>query len=115
MAAGVLILVGFAIMGWSALGLINPVRFAEGSRGRAFGVGVIGFALFMVGGSMLELAPTGGPVEVAIDFDIEMNSRGQPRISGETNLPNETRLMFSLSQQARFPFTMLSQHPCNVA
>ena len=46
MAAGVLILVGFAIMGWSALGLINPVRFAEGSRGRAFGVGVIGFALF---------------------------------------------------------------------
>ena len=34
MAAGVLILVGFAIMGWSALGLINPVRFAEGSRGR---------------------------------------------------------------------------------
>ena len=54
MAAGVLILVGFAIMGWSALGLINPVRFAEGARGRAFGVGVIGFALFMVGGSMLE-------------------------------------------------------------
>ena len=45
------------------------------------------------------IAPTGGPVEVAIDFDIEMDSRGQLRISGETNLPNETRLMFSLSQQ----------------
>ena len=52
MAAGVLILVGFAIMGWSALGLINPVRFAEGSRGRAFGVGVIGFALFIIGGAL---------------------------------------------------------------
>ena len=46
------------------------------------------------------IAPTGGPVEVAIDFDIERDSRGQLRISGETNLPNETRLMFSLSQQA---------------
>ena len=45
MAAGILILVGFAIMGWSVLGLINPRRFAEGSRARAFGVGVIGFAL----------------------------------------------------------------------
>ena len=57
MAAGVLILVGFAIMGWSALGLINPVRFAKGSRGRAFGVGVIGFALFMGGGAMLPPTP----------------------------------------------------------
>ena len=54
MAAGILILVGFAIMGWSVLGLINPLRFAQGSRARAFGVGVIGFALFMVGASMLE-------------------------------------------------------------
>ena len=53
MAAGILILVGFAIMGWSVLGLINPLRFAEGSRARAFGVGVIGFALLMVGGSLM--------------------------------------------------------------
>ena len=46
------------------------------------------------------IAPTGGPVEVAIDFETEMDSRGQLRISGETNLPNETRMLFSLSQSA---------------
>ena len=52
--AVVLILCSLGLMGWSVLGLINPLRFAQGSRARAFGVGVIGFALFMVGGSMLE-------------------------------------------------------------
>ena len=36
------------------LGLINPLRFAQGSRARAFGVGRDWFALFMVGASMLE-------------------------------------------------------------
>ena len=45
-------------------------------------------------------APTSDPVEVAIDFEIEIDSRGLLRISGETNLPNETRLSFSLSQMA---------------
>ena len=44
------------------------------------------------------IAPTGGPVEVAIDFEVERDSRGRLRISGETNLPNETRMSFSLSQ-----------------
>ena len=44
------------------------------------------------------IAPTGGPVEVAIDFEVERDSLGQLRISGETNLPNETRMLFSLSQ-----------------
>ena len=43
--ATVLILCSLGLMGWSVLGLINPLRFAEGSRARAFGVGVIGFAL----------------------------------------------------------------------
>ena len=112
MAAGILILVGFAIMGWSVLGLINPRRFAEGSRARAVGVGVIGVALFMVGGAIVDteesstgvtptgVTPTGGPVEVAIDFEVEMDSRGQLCISGETNLPNETRMLFSLSKPA---------------
>ena len=46
------------------------------------------------------IAPTGGPVEVAIDFEVERDSLGQLRISGETNLPNETRMLFSLSQPA---------------
>ena len=63
MAAGILILVGFAIMGWSVLGLINPRRFAEGSRARAFGVGVIGFALLMVGGAMLPPTPDSQPIQ----------------------------------------------------
>ena len=43
--AVVLILCSLGLMGWSVLGLINPLRFAQGSRARAFGVGVIGFAL----------------------------------------------------------------------
>ena len=64
--AVVLILCSLGLMGWSVLGLINPLRFAQGSRARAFGVGVIGFALFMVGGSMLEpeseLTPAMGDV-----------------------------------------------------
>ena len=42
--AAVLILCSLGLMGWSVLGLINPLRFAQGSRARAFGVGVIGFA-----------------------------------------------------------------------
>ena len=75
-------------MGWSVLGLINPRRFAEGSRARAVGVGVIGVALFMVGCAIVDteesstgvtptgVTPTGGPVEVAIDFEVEMDSRG---------------------------------------
>ena len=37
-----------------------------------------------------------GPIEVAIDFEHEMDSRGRLRIVGETNLPTGTRLMFSL-------------------
>ena len=78
MAAGVLILVGFAIMGWSALGLINPVRFAEGSRGRAFGVGVIGFALFMVGGSMLPPTP-----ETTSTATSSPTPTSAPAVSGE--------------------------------
>ncbi len=45
--AVVLILCSLGLMGWSVLGLINPLRFAQGSRARAFGVGVIGFALLM--------------------------------------------------------------------
>ena len=45
-------------------------------------------------------APTGGPVEVAIVFEVEGDSRGGLRIAGETNLPNETRISFSLSQPA---------------
>ena len=55
--ATVLILCSLGLMGWSVLGLINPLRFAEGSRARAFGVGVIGFALLMVGGAMLPPTP----------------------------------------------------------
>ena len=79
MAAGVLILVGFAIMGWSALGLINPVRFAKGSRGRAFGVGVIGFALFMGGGAMLPPTPEPAPVaESASAVSPPVDSRVHP-------------------------------------
>ena len=55
--AAVLILCSLGLMGWSVLGLINPLRFAQGSRARAFGVGVIGFALLMVGGAMLPPTP----------------------------------------------------------
>lgn len=45
-------------------------------------------------------APAEGPIEVTIDFDIEVDSHGRLRISGTTNLPDETRLSFSLAQQA---------------
>ena len=41
-----------------------------------------------------------GPIEVAIDFEDERDSRGRLRISGETNLPNGTRLAFSLQAKA---------------
>ena len=61
--ATVLILCSLGLMGGSVLGLINPLRFAQGSRARAFGVGVIGFALLMVGGAMLP--PTPEPTSTA--------------------------------------------------
>ena len=64
--AAVLILCSLGLMGWSVLGLINPLRFAQGSRARAFGVGVIGFALLMVGGVMLP--PTPEPTSTANIF-----------------------------------------------
>ena len=90
-----------------AAGIFDSRRIRNHGRARAFGVGVIGFALFMVGGAIMDteesstgVTPTGGPVEVAIDFEVEMDSRGQLCISGETNLPNETRMLFSLSKPA---------------
>ena len=84
MAAGILILVGFAIMGWSVLGLINPRRFAEGSRARAFGVGVIGFALLMVGGAMLP--PTPEPTSTATSSPTPTSTSA---VSGEIVHPDE--------------------------
>jgi len=41
-----------------------------------------------------------GPIEVTIEIDIERDSQGRLRISGTTNLPDQTRLSFSLSQAA---------------
>ena len=40
-----------------------------------------------------------GPLDVAIDFEHEMDSRGRLRIVGETNLPSGTNLMFSLGRR----------------
>lgn len=43
-------------------------------------------------------ATVGAPIEVTIDVDTERDSQGRLRISGTTNLPDQTRLSFSLSQ-----------------
>ncbi len=40
-----------------------------------------------------------GPIEVAIDFEHEMDSRGRLRIVGETNLPEETALGIGLERK----------------
>ena len=47
----------------------------------------------------LEPMKESGPLEVAIDFEHEMDSRGRLRIVGETNLPNGTHLGYSLGRR----------------
>ena len=110
----ILVTASVAVFVWAVVGLIRPTWARLPSRAASVGVWVLSVVLFIIGGALMldstpeqteqsaeeSIAPTGGPVEVAIDFDIERDSRGQLRISGETNLPNETRLIFSLSQQA---------------
>ena len=93
--AAVLILCSLGLMGWSVLGLINPLRFAQGSRARAFGVGVIGFALLMVGGAMLP--PTPEPTSTATSSPTPTSA---PAVSGEivhpeSDFPDEVAAFLS--------------------
>ena len=88
--ATVLILCSLGLMGWSVLGLINPLRFAQGSRARAFGVGVIGFALLMVGGAMLPPTPeptstaTSSPPEPVQESESSVDSDEPAEFSAHT-------------------------------
>jgi hypothetical protein len=88
--AAVLILCSLGLMGWSVLGLINPLRFAQGSRARAFGVGVIGFALLMVGGAMLPPTPeptstaTSSPPEPVQESESSVDSDEPAEFSAHT-------------------------------